>query len=706
MKVFVLAIFTNLFLLDNIYSSPPSDLCNYTALLNGAKTDNEKKEREEYYLKMLGVLDQLNSYRTQFIANGDLINLFPTIYYHTTSLEVDKIRVNSFKYPVEKMRQMLYFFDAYKLNRTNFNNNIQAEAHWQKHFDEVKSANANPNGIQSWFCDQIRKVLNSAVRAHVKYDLPRAIRYAFDNRTDRTISANMISADFFSTNSLFTQAQILSVADIKVHHAICGTLAPIVANQEWLGAISTSEIIDWRTKAFKDAIIFRNTLEGYGTPSLINQPSYFPHTDLFEIGRKYCGVSSSTMFLFDVSGSMSENNKWQNAKQSALSTLATIKSQANSANLKPSISIRAFDGECIADPTREVIDFTTNLSAVEDAINNKVPPPGGSTPLPQSIKISEEKLNAYLTANNIKKGKLIVLTDGVSSCGSLRPQGVYGYGQQGFQPAAKFNASGSSTSQIRYYAVGFGIAAGSEAERDLQYLVQTNGGKYLNAQNQIELTEAFYKFNRVYIPKANPSITTASEKDQTLFTDGLIFINDEEYDKALENYRAYIKTNDKDYNGIYNFALMSEANERYKAAIKNYELYLQLFPNATDKPFVLETLQKLRETAKRYATYNKQVVKSDMEYLDLYFKKVQNGESIALAIEFIGFLKEKYSYYNNLAAIVEVDDRLFKTNANEVFKGLKECVETINRNPQAWDRDATPVLSRTYLNMERLYNSF
>ena len=42
---------------------------------------------------------------------------------------------------------------------------------------------------------------------------------------------------------------------------------------------------------------------------------------------------------------------------------------------------------------QEVIDFTTDLSAVEDAINNKIPPPGGSTPLPQSIKVSEEKLD-------------------------------------------------------------------------------------------------------------------------------------------------------------------------------------------------------------------------------------------------------------------------------------------------------------------------
>ena len=116
MRIFVFIILTYFFSFGNTYANPPADLCNYQALLDGAKTDNEKTERETYYLKMLGILDQLNLYRTQFISSGNLINLFPTIYYHTTSLEVEKIRLNTFKYPVEKMRQMLYFFDAYKLN--------------------------------------------------------------------------------------------------------------------------------------------------------------------------------------------------------------------------------------------------------------------------------------------------------------------------------------------------------------------------------------------------------------------------------------------------------------------------------------------------------------------------------------------------------------------------------------------------------------
>jgi len=45
-------------------------------------------------------------------------------------------------------------------------------------------------------------------------------------------------------------------------------------------------------------------------------------------------------------------------------------------------------------------------------------------------------------------------------------------------------------------------------------------------------------------------------------------------------------------------------------------------------------------------------------------------------------------------------------NAAAVFRGLKSCADIIQRNPEKWDRDATPVLSRTYLNMERLLKTF
>ena len=681
-----------------------SNLCDYAALLNSAADKKERDEREVMYLKLIGLLNDLQGYRNSFISNGDLVNLFPTIYYHTTYLEMDRIRIDVFEHPVEKMRQMLYFYDSYIMNRRQFDMNKSCgEEHWSRHFKEVEDSKSLL-GSQNLFCNGLRKVLNSAIRAHVRFDLARAIRFAFDSRSDIKIVAKMLENDFLKTNTLFSESQKLSINDILVHHPICGSLGGAVANKEWLGAISTSEIISWREEAFKNAIINRIPLIGYGGIPLMQQPSFAPYDNFLQIGKKLCGNKSISLFLFDVSGSMNEagksgNSKIVEAKGAAITTLGNL--NQSTVNAQPFVAVKTFSGACSQDPTSAILDYTSDLKKAENAINS-IPMPDGGTPLPQAIEVSKANLLACLKANNQKQGKLIVLSDGQSSCGAIRPPDVYGQ-----SPILVTNPQGTVANPIvKNYAIGFNIAPGSDAERDLQYLAQMSGGKYLNAQDQLELTKAFQKFSRVYVPKPYPSVDTISATAKTIFSKAVDLIDEEDFPKALDNCKQFTKNNLKDCNGFYNLALMYEANEFFKSAIKNYESYLQLCPNPTDKDFVLKQIEVLKKDYEKYVEYQKQVVQSDLEYLNLHFKKIQNGESVALAIEFVGFLKEKWTYYQNLAAIVENEDRLFKTNATEVFKGLKNCVETIKRNPQAWDRDATPVLSRTYLNMERLIQSF
>ena len=414
--------------------------------------------------------------------------------------------------------------------------------------------------------------------------------------------------------------------------------------------------------------------------------------------------SNVSLFLFDVSGSMNEagksgNSKIIEAKGAAIATLGNL-NQTNSSS-QPYVAIKTFSGACSQDPTNPILDYTSDLKQAENAIMS-IPMPNGGTPLPQAIEVSKADLLKCLKSNNQKQGKLIILSDGQSSCGAIRPPDIYGK-----NPVIVTNPQGTVANPlVKNYAIGFNIPPGSEAERDLQYLAQMSGGKYVNAQDQLELTKAFQKFSRVYVPKPYPTIDTLSSTFKILFAKGINSIEDEEFDKALESYKQFTKNTPKDCNGFYNLALMYEANEYFKAAIKNYETYLQLCPNPQDKDYVRKQIESLNIEHDKYVEYNKKIVMSDLDYLNLHFKKIQNGESVALAVEFIGFISEKWIYYRNLAEIIESDDRLFKTNANEVFKGLKECVETIKRNPQAWDRDATPVLSRTYLNMERLIKSF
>jgi len=422
--------------------------------------------------------------------------------------------------------------------------------------------------------------------------------------------------------------------------------------------------------------------------------------------------SFPTLFLFDLSGSMSERGasnlpKIEEAKGAAKATLQTI-SNANGRGVTQEVGILAFSGGCTTDPTYAITNgFSTDMAVVENAIN-KIPSPGGGTPLFEAIQASRQKLEQHLDNTGAEKAKLIILSDGQATCKSIRPNDVYAFGQAGqvTQTISSASQSGLVSTNVRYYTVGFNIAPGSPAERDLQYLAQISGGKYLNAQNQFELTKAFQKFNRIFIPKPKPELSEIPVSSREVFDRGVSTITAEDYPTALDSYKTYVQQHPEDCHGVYNLALMLEANEYYKAAIAHYEKYIQLCPGAEDESYVRKQIDILRQDYEAYLIFNRKVIMSDMEYLDLHFKKIQNGQSIALATEFIAFIKEKWAYYQNLPAILEINSRPFETTSKEVFRGLSSCVDTIKRNPQTWDRDATPVLSRTYISMERLLQLF
>lgn len=190
-------------------------IANYTALLNTAKSPEEKAEREHSYLTMVGVAIDLGKYRTSFIQEGKLINLFPSAYYHTTYEELKLLAQGVYTYPVEKMRQMLAFYDAYKFNRSNWDNDNHdaVEPHWKAHFEFATFENSEEN----IFCARIGYVLATAVIAHVQCDLPRAIRYSFDNAFDPTIGRTntALGKDFSYTENLFSLSMSKLITDVS-----------------------------------------------------------------------------------------------------------------------------------------------------------------------------------------------------------------------------------------------------------------------------------------------------------------------------------------------------------------------------------------------------------------------------------------------------------------------------------------------------------
>lgn len=682
-----------------------SQLCDYSKLVDGLP-EGEKREREELYLSLLGVLKKLDTYRKNLERNKMYIDMFPGVYYHVTSLEADNIRKGIYEYPKWKMNQMIGFFEAYEVNRTLWDkgqkNNV--EPHWINHFSTAEETQGNDLSV---FCIGFTSTLTTAIKAHIVYDLPRSIRFT-NMQYQHTSHPNyhIIQKEYGDVDAVFDKAQKQSLTDLKSISPSCSSLSDNwVSNQ-----LAPFIIKEMRGEAWINANNQNHSVNYNGVPLGPHPYDQNLREKFLREGKYFCN-NLPTLFLFDLSGSMNERmpsgvSRIEEAKAAAKATLRTMANATNQ-GVSQEIDIRGFSGACVSDPTFPITNgFTTDFSAVENAVN-RIPIPNGGTPLFEAIQSSRQKLLQRLDQTGAKQAKLIILSDGQATCTPIRPADVYAFGQYG-QTTQNISTSGNPllSSNLRYYAVGFGIDPGSPAERDLQYLAQISGGKYLNAQNQFELTRAFQKFNKIFVPKPAPALVDVPATSRDVFDRGVSTIYAEEYETALERCKTYVQQHPEDCHGIYNFALMQEANEYYKSAIASFEKYLQLCPGADDGIHVRKQIADLKQDYEAFLIFNRKVIMSDMEYLDLHFKKIQNGQSVALAQEFIAFIKEKYSYYQNLPAILEINNRAFDSASKEVFRGLSSCIETIKRNSQTWDRDATPVLSKTYIAMERLLQTF
>ena len=143
-----------------------------------------------------------------------------------------------------------------------------------------------------------------------------------------------------------------------------------------------------------------------------------------------------------------------------------------------------------------------------------------------------------------KVGSVIVLSDGESTCGPIRPKQIYAY---------QSNASANYPSWLKFHTVGFDIPPGSAAERDLQYLASSSGGKYFNAKDDYQLTRAFQRVTQTYIPLP---VQNSSAKAQDLAQLGSEALLDENFPNALSYWTDYHEAYPDDHAGLYNFCLL------------------------------------------------------------------------------------------------------------------------------------------------------
>jgi Mg-chelatase subunit ChlD len=463
-----------------------------------------------------------------------------------------------------------------------------------------------------------------------------------------------------------------------------------------------------RFESGAEGLVLKTEYPDANTLSIYKNPHGFDHLDMLEdrivlgyVARDLKDLINSqipttttlpltskipTLFLFDVSGSMSENGKIGQARDAGLDALKEMRENAG----PPSpVSIMTFSGDiCGGKVTQKILNFTGNLAEAENTMRLRLPVPNGGTPLPQAKDAAYNDLLGYLDANgSFPEGRIVLLSDGQSTCGAIRPPNVYSIRR------TDILISRLGSSRIRFLTIGFDVPPGSAAERDLQYLASESGGKYYNAADRKQLIRAFQKQLRRFLPR---SCNSASAD----MTAGMRAFAELDYPAALEAFRRYSAANPGDWCGAYNLALAYEANDRYKKAADTYQLYLRNVPNAPDRVKIEQRIVQLRQDYLDQLDYYAGLMQSDVDYLKRYYQSVFNRSSSDLAEEFSGFVYEKRDFYANLPEILEIDARWLSNDAKDISSSIDVLVK--RRKLATFDRDAVSLLTTPISLIEEL----
>lgn len=204
----------------------------YPKFIENYSDNNEQKKLEEHFDVLLGVTLELEESREKFIKTGDLKELFATAYFHTTFCKIEQILEGVYLYPIEKMKQICYFYQAYSWNRFHWENSQKhlVEKHWIPHFEKTEKK-------LTFFSRKkyIGHVLATAIEAHVDYDLPRALNFAIKNRhlknIEEPIYLDAIYEEFLKTEVIFETVTDKTNTDIETA-GLC--------NKLWLDFFSKS----------------------------------------------------------------------------------------------------------------------------------------------------------------------------------------------------------------------------------------------------------------------------------------------------------------------------------------------------------------------------------------------------------------------------------------------------------------------------------
>ena len=157
-----------------------------------------------------GILEEMGESRKKFLDSIDFVELFPTLYFHTTKLEFYKVLANKTEYPVIKLDMILRFYDAYKMNRKLFDKGgvDSVEPHWKNYYQKASEINYKDRDKKT--IDVATEILLDGIDAHV-YDISRFVRDFVANKTKQEA---LLKKEFDSIDSVFVKSADQTNSDI------------------------------------------------------------------------------------------------------------------------------------------------------------------------------------------------------------------------------------------------------------------------------------------------------------------------------------------------------------------------------------------------------------------------------------------------------------------------------------------------------------
>ncbi|MSP00364.1 MAG: hypothetical protein EXR07_04830 [Acetobacteraceae bacterium] len=214
--------------------------CAACAFVAARSSPGEEAVARALCARTLGVLDALGRWRDSFLAAPHYTELFSVIYWHITRSEMQAIAEGRYAHPLEILRQIDAFFDAYAWNRTRFEAGLSPEPHWLAHFSATAEADRAfgqvGRGMAFDTPDMVQQVIALGMVAHIEFDLPRSLRHAFTARRDPGVTVERMAADFRAADEIFAIAIAAMAADINT---------AVSATSDWDPALLRPEVMRW-----------------------------------------------------------------------------------------------------------------------------------------------------------------------------------------------------------------------------------------------------------------------------------------------------------------------------------------------------------------------------------------------------------------------------------------------------------------------------